>query len=181
MEYLKKLLKKSGWMSILESVVFIILGLILISNPEGAIKFVSYILGAIFIIVGLCKIINYYNAKGKNDFYNYDIVYGIMAIIIGIITICYSGAIASLLRIIIGVWIIYTALVRFNSSIKIRDISGNVWKYSAGIAIVMFICGLITLLNSGAITATIGTVMIIYSVMDIIESVIFMKNVKEIL
>ena len=45
----------------------------------------------------------------------------------------------------------------------------------------MFLCGLYVIVNSGAIVVTIGTIMIIYSVIDIIENIIFMKNIKEIL
>ena len=52
--------------------------------------------------------------------------------------------------------------------------------FSENPIIIMFICGLYVILNSGAIIVTIGTIMIVYSVIDIIEDVIFMKNVKEI-
>ena len=48
-------------------------------------------------------------AKGKYDFYNYDLIYGIIAIIIGIVTIIYSSAIGSVFRVIIGIWIIYSS------------------------------------------------------------------------
>ena len=49
MEYIQKIFKKSGWISIIESVIFAILGLILIWKPEGTVKFVSYVLGIVFI------------------------------------------------------------------------------------------------------------------------------------
>lgn len=63
---------------------------ILITNPEGTVKFVSAILGIMFILAGAYKIISYYQNKGKYDIMNYDIAYGIIAIILGIATIAYS-------------------------------------------------------------------------------------------
>ena len=73
MDYIKKIFEKSGWLSILESIIFAILGVIVIANPEGTVKFISYVLGIIFITVGIYKTCNYLAAKGKYDFYNYDL------------------------------------------------------------------------------------------------------------
>ena len=180
MDFFQKILKKSGWISILESIIFIILGVILVFNPEGIIRFISYVLGAIFIIIGLFKIISYFSAKGENDFYNYDIIYGILAIVIAIITMVYSPTIASLLRIIIGVWIIYTSLVRFSYALRLRQLSNKIWVYSLILAVVMFVCGLLIALNPGVITTTIGIIMIVYSIIDIAETIILMKNLKDV-
>ncbi|MCI9063715.1 MAG: hypothetical protein HFJ17_03840 [Clostridia bacterium] len=180
MEYIKKLFKKSGWISIIESVVFAILGLILIYEPDGTLNWISNILGAIFIIVGIYKIINYFLSKGENEIYNHEMIYGLMAVIIGIITIKYSTTIASIFRIIIGVWIIYSSLIRINLSLKLKGMDINVWLYSLILAIIMFICGLYIIMNAGTIIMTIGMVMVISSIIDIIEDVIFMKNVKDI-
>lgn len=180
MEYLKKILKKTGRISILESLIFAILGIILVSNPEGTITVISRILGAVFIIIGILKIISYFITKEKNDFYNYDLIYGIVAIIIGIVVIAYMNIIGSLFRIIIGIWIIYTALIRINLAIKIKNINSTIWIYSLILAILMLICGVYTIANSGVIVVTIGTIMIIYAIADIIENIIFMKNIKDI-
>ena len=60
MEYFEKIMKKTGWTSLLSSIVFAILGIILITNPEGTVKFVSAILGIMFILAGAYKIISYY-------------------------------------------------------------------------------------------------------------------------
>ena len=181
MEYLKKLLSKSGWLSILESTIFIILGAVLIWNPEGTVKTISYILGIIFIAVGLYKVCNYFVSKGKNDFYNYDIIYGIMAVILGIVTIVYSTTLGSILRIIVGIWIIYSSLIRIGLSIKLKEQGLNVWGYSLVLALFMLGFGLYITLNAGAIITTIGVMLIISSAIDIIEDIIFLKNVKEVL
>lgn len=180
MEYIEKIFKKNGWISILESVVFIILGTILIANPEGTVTFVSWILGLIFICAGAYKIINYLSAKGKYDLYNYDLVYGIIAIILGVVTISHSGTIGSVFRIIIGIWIIYSSIIRISLSMKLKNLKLNIWKFSLILAIIMFILGLYVTMNSGAVVMVIGLMMIISSIIDIIEDVIFMKNVKEV-
>ena len=103
MEYLESLLKKTGWNALITSVVFAVLGIVLIMNPEGTVRVVSYILGAMFIIVGLYKVVNYISNKGKYNFYNYDMSFGVIAILIGIVTICFSNEIGRLFGILIGI------------------------------------------------------------------------------
>ena len=180
MEYLEKVLKKTGVTSLVTSIIFAILGAILIANPEGTIKFIAIILGVMFELVGLYKIINYFQNKGKYDFYNYDIAYGVIAIVLGIVTICYSTQIGAIFRIIIGMWIVYSAILRINLSIKLKAIASNVWIYSLIIALIMAACGIFIICNSGAVIVTLGVTVVIYSVLDIIESIIFMRNINKI-
>ena len=106
--------------------------------------------------------------------------YGLVACIIGIITIAYSSAIGSIFRIIIGIWIIYSSFIRMDLSVKFKTLDSKVWIYSLILAIIMFACGIYITVNSGAIIVTIGVMMIVYSIIDIIEDIIFIKNVKEI-
>ena len=44
----------------------------------------------------------------------------------------------------------------------------------------MLLCGLYVIFDAGAIIQTIGAIMIAYAIMDIIENIIFINNVKKI-
>lgn len=180
MENIEKIFKKTGWASILTSVVFAILGLILAFYPDTTLKVISCILGIIFIAIGIFKLVNYFLAKGKYDFYNYDLIFGLMAVVIGIVTIIFKDTIESIFRIIIGVWIIYSSLIRISASFKLKTMKLDAWMYSLILALLMLACGLFITFKAGSIVIAIGVVMIVYSIIDIIEDVIFMKNVKDI-
>ena len=119
-------------------------------------------------------------SPGKYNLYNLDLLYGLIAITIGIVTIMYSGAIETIFRIIIGVWIIYMAFVRMNFALKIRALDSKISISTLFLSILMLICGIYIISNSGALILTIGYIMIIYSIIDIIENIIFMKNIKDI-
>ncbi len=180
MQYLKDLLKKSGWMSIAESLVFAILGIILIWQKDAIMSMIAYILGAVFILLGIIKVVNYLQTKSKSDLYNYELVYGIMAVIIGIVIMVYSSTISKIFGIIIGIWIVYSSVVRASSAIKLKQIKSNIWIYSLVIAAIMLVCGLVVIFNTGVIPWTIGAIMITYAILDIIENVIFINNVKKL-
>ena len=164
MEYLDSVLKKTGKASLVSSIIFAILGIILIAYPEGTIKFISYVIGIMFIAVGLYKGINYIKNKEIYNMFNYDMALGIIAIF----------------RIMIGIWIVYSAIIRMSLSAKLKVIESNTWIYSLIIAFAMIICGVFIICNSGAIVVTIGTIILIYSILDIIESIIFLKNVNSL-
>ncbi len=178
---MKKFLKKSGWVDILVSIIFAIIGIFMIVKTDLAIKIISYVLGGIFIVIGIVKSIDYFLSKGKYDFYNYDLIYGIIAIIIGLVTIFCSGLIESMFRIMIAIWIIYSGLMRLSFSLKLHAAQMGMWNVSLILSIIMIIGGIYILFQSGALILTIGIIMLVYSIIDLIQSAIFIKYVDELL
>ena len=148
MEYLQKMLKKTGLISIIESIVFIILGIILITKADLAVRVISYVLGLLFIVYGGIKVFQGIQLQKNNyEAYNYELVFGLMLIVIGVVTMYYGSAIETILRIIIGIWIIYSSLIKFTLTLKMRQLELRVWGYSFILSIVMFLCLLFILLN----------------------------------
>lgn len=179
MEYLGKILKKTGWSSIITSTVFAIIGIVIITSPEAIITIISTILGLTLIAFGGYKGLEYLKNKGSNS-YSYDLAYGIIAIILGIVAMVYHQEIGTIFRILIGLWIIYSSVIRATLSLQLRSTKSKVWIYSLIIALVMLACGIYTISNAGTIVVAVGIVVLIYSILDIIEGIIFLKNLKKI-
>ena len=79
--------KSVSWLAILESLVVGVLGILLLINPEGVTKVIFYTVGIFLMIKGVYKIINYFAVHGKYDFYNNDLLYGIVALVFGVIAV----------------------------------------------------------------------------------------------
>ena len=180
MENFKNILKKTGSISLLESILFAIIGIILIKNPEGTINFISTVLGIIFIFFGAYKIFLQLINKEKGNVYENGIVFGIMSIIIGIVVMVFGKEISTIFSLIIGIWVIYSAILRISSSIKLKSINAEskIWIISLALSIIMLICGVYIVANSAALVATIGVFILIYSIIDIIENIIFLNNIQ---
>ena len=178
---MKDILKKTIWSENLMSIIFAIVGILMIANTDVVTKIIASIFGIIFIIIGVIKIVDYFVAKGNSDFYNYDFAYGIIAIVIGIITITCSNFIESMFRIMIGIWIIYSAILRLSLSLKLRNANINIWSVSLVLSILMLIGGLYVLLQNGALVLTMGIIILVYSILDLIENIIYLKNINELL
>ena len=178
---MEKFLKKAGWTSVITSLIFGIIGLIMIYNPETTMKFISIILGIFFIVIGIVKVINYFIARGNSTLFTNDIAWGLIAIIIGLVTMVYSSTIENIFRIMIGVWIIYSGFTRFTLSFRIKSVNSKLWPLVLILAILMIIGGLYVTFYPGALIVTLGVIILVYAIMDLIEGFIFMKNMKDLL
>ena len=178
---MEKFLKKVGWTSIITSIALAIIGLIMVFNPETTMQFISTILGLFFIIIGIIKIFNYFIAKGNSTLFTNDIAWGIISIIVGLVVMIYSSTIENIFRIMIGIWIIYSGFTRLTMSFRLKNVNSKVWTLVLILSVLMIIGGLYVTFYPGALIVTLGVIILIYSLMDLVESFIFMRNMKDIL
>ena len=177
---MEKFLKKAGWTSILTSVILAIIGIIMIYNPETTMQFISTVLGVFFIVMGIIKLINYFVARGNSTLFTNDIAWGIISIIIGLVVIVYSSTIENIFRIMIGIWIIYSGFTRLTLSFKLKGINEKTWALVLTLSVLMIIGGLYVTFYQGALIVTLGVIILAYSIMDLIEGFIFMRNIKDL-
>lgn len=175
---MEKFLKKSSWTDIIVSFLFVLFGIMLIARPEVIMSIVSILLGAICIIMGALKGIDYF-ASGKND--NYLLAIAIVAIITGIIIMFCADIILSVFRILIAIWIIYSGIMNLQTTIVWKDYKSKLWLLTLLLAIVMIVGGIYILVNNGAMLQIVGGIIVAYGIMDIAESVIFIKKIDDYL
>ena len=167
-------------MAILESVVIGILGALLILNPEGILKVIFYVVGIFLIVKGVYHIINYFAVHGKYDFYNNDLLYGIVALVFGIIAVVLWEQLSGAIGIVVGAWMIYGALVRMNTAIKLHAANVKEWFYVLLLSLVMLALGVYMIISVGAVLTLVGWVMIAAAIVGIMDDAIFMRNVDAI-
>lgn len=163
--------------SILTSILFLVLGILLAINPGGIIKFLTYIIGLIFCIFGSIKLFSYY--KFKNEVSNIELTLGITAIIIGIIIMFCNSVIEFVIRLIMGGYILASGINKLIIAFNTKNYNDK-WIGLLIVAGLLIICGLYIILKSNIILSSIGIVLIIYSSIDIISYLMYPKN-KEII
>ena len=173
-------LKKSAWSAAVESLIIMIFGIFLVVWPDVTILVISNVLGAIFIIGGIYRIINYFVVKGQNDFFNNDLLSGVLFLLIGIAAIVIGEDIASIFRIIVGIWMIYESLVRVNTAIKLHAAGIKVWSYILVIALVMLALGIFVTFNAGAVVQLVGWMMILTGLIGIVGDIMFIQQVNTV-
>ncbi len=172
-----KRVKSTGWMAILESIIIGALGVILIINPEGILKVIFYVVGIFLMVKGVYHVVNYFAVHGKYDFYNNDLLYGIIALVFGVICVILWEQLSNAIGIVVGAWMIYGALVRLNTAIKLHVAGVKEWFYVLLLSMVMLALGIYMIVSVGAVLSVVGWVMIAAAVIGIIDDAIFIRNI----
>ena len=174
-------IKKSGLISLIPSAVFLFLGIIIVNHPEGTIKFVLYILGALLMAFGVIRLNTYYSLREKFQYYDFNLMLGSLCFLIGLVIIVFGNTIALFFGIIIGLWIVLGSINRIHIALKLKDCGISYWYVSFVVALLILISGLYVVFSPKLLLVTVGAILIIYSVIDILQSIVFMVNTKKIL
>jgi len=172
--------KSTSWMAILESIIIGVLGAILIWNPQGVLKIIFYVVGIFLIVKGVYHIVNYFAVHGKYDFYNNDLLYGIIALVFGVIAVVLWEQLSGAIGIVVGAWMIYGALIRLNSAIKLHAAGVKEWFYVLLLSLVMLALGIYMVVSMGAVLTVVGWIMIAAAIIGVVEDVLLIRNVDEL-
>lgn len=173
---LEKFLKRSSWTDIVISIIFVLFGLLLIAKPNETVGAISMILGIVFIAMGVLKLVEYYTEDGKEDWL---LTVALITVIIGVVILFASDAIISLFRVILGIWIIGAGVMDLQTAIKWKEIKSPYWTATVLFSILMMLTGIIILVNQNIIFKTLGIIIVIYGILDIVDRVIFMNKVND--
>lgn len=165
--------------SILTSAVILVIGIFLFIQPDTVIRMISVVLGLLFLVPGITSMVDYF--KEKN---NSSLIVGIITILISLILIINTKFVASILPFILGIYFVVNGINRLMYAVELKKQGFTDFSISLVLALLIIFSGIIFIINpfegALAITKIIGIFMIIYALLDIINTVIVKKGVKEI-
>ncbi len=172
--------RTASWVAILEAIVVGVLGGLLVTNPDGILRVIFYVVGIFLIVKGVYKIVNYFAVHGKYDFYNNDLLYGIIALIFGILSVVLWEKLSGAIGLVVGAWMIYGSLVRMNTAIRLHAAGVKSWFYVLLIAMVMLALGIYMIISVGVVIQVIGWIMIAAAVLSVVDDAIFMRHLDAV-
>lgn len=159
--------------SLIIPIIFLVVGALLFANPGGIVEFLSYILGGVFLALGIGKFIKDIKNQERNMG---DTFYSFIMIAIGLIFIFFSGTLEFLMRLIIGLWICINGINTIILGTNMMKFNKKNF-FSLVIGIVLLLMGIYTIFVSNLILSTLGLVLIFYSVLEIADYIYnFIKN-----
>ena len=174
----EKFLKRSSWVDMVVSMVFVLFGLLLIVKPLEMMSVISILLGAVFIIIGFLKIVDYFTSKDKED---YLLTMALISVILGVIVLFCSDIISGIFRIILGIWIIASGIRNFQTSLVWKEVKSGLWTLTVVFAMLMIIAGIVVLVSDTLALQIVGVIILIYAILDLITRAVFIKKVKNYL
>lgn len=172
----EKFLKRSNWTDITIAIVFAFLGILLIAKPDEMMSVISILLGAIFIIMGFLRLVDYFTSTEKED---YLLTIALIFMIIGAIILFRPNIISNLFSIVVGLWIILSGLKDFQTTLVWKDIKSGYWTATLICSMLMIIAGIAILVSSTLALKIVGIMITVYAILDIITRFIFMKKIED--
>lgn len=169
--------------SICISIMFIIIGIIMVIMPKMSLEILGVILSVILIINGVILMIT--DIKLNNNFIPVDMLpASMLSILLGIMMLIYPNILSIIIPLMLGTWFIMTSIFKIRLTLYLSKIQNTPWLLLMLISILSIVCGFILILNpidsSVAITLFIGIVIIVYAISDIINMIVLKRNIKNI-
>ena len=173
-------IKKVIWPSLVSSIFLLLLGLLLFFKSSETLVGISYLIGGILIALGVIAIISFLRNKTRDVFVQLNIVYGVVSIVAGIFLVTVPEFIGSIIPIVVGIAVIISSSFKLQQALVLKNLDNRYFLPSLIMAILCLICGVVILFNpftsAVVVTQIIGLFMIIYAILDIINSFILRKS-----
>lgn len=178
MEKKKKIQLKTAEMgeSIFAAIIFLILGIFLITNPTGWIQWIVGIVGLVITLVGVFRLLLYYKTKEGDK---KEVLTGGVFIILGMAAILcalvFMDKVIDAFRIILAIYLLYSGIFRLVYAFKVK---GDKKAYFVN-ALIIILIGVLLLVTPGLIKTPlvmIGILLTIYAIAEIVGFVLGRKN-----
>ena len=170
--------------SIILNILFLLFGIIVYSNPRVSLELLGIFLGVYFIIFGLYAIFEFI-ARDNNPLYGLNILWGILAIIVGLLAIINPFGISTILTFTLGIYLIIISISKIIDAFKLRKYKYDGWALILVISIILLIFGIFIIINpiisAMEITEVTGIFIILASILEICNAIMLYTKAKDVL
>ena len=175
-------IKRAKYVYLILSVLLIALGLFLICRPVATLLTVCYLLGILSILLGLVKIIGYFNHSADRLVFQFDLALGILSLILGILLCCHPGNLVVLLQFLIGLFILFDGVFKFQTALDARRWGLTRWWSILMAAILSAAAGLLLLLNpfgsAKAMVVLLGITLVVNGIQNLVVLLYTFRRIR---
>lgn len=167
---------------IIISAALCILGIILIAVPDFSISVLGILCGIIFTLFGMIKLVGFFSKDLYRLAFQYDLAFGIMMIIIGIIMLTHPGSLMNFLSITLGISVLADGLFKIQIAMDSRIFGIRQWWLILVCSILTVICGSILIFrpseSSTALTVILGISMLAEGILNLCTMLTTVKIIR---
>lgn len=173
-------INKFLYSSIALSILMFVIGIIFIIEPEASFNTITYILAIVLIINGIYFLFE----KETSIFFTGFITFGVVEILLGVVMFLNPDIVKTLFPIVTGIIMISKSAIDLRFSFLLNKNGYSNWLSLAICAVISIACGLIIIfypsIGTVALTTYLGILITVYSISNIIDTIMFKKNINEI-
>ena len=169
-----RLFSKIMWMDIALSICLTLVGLIFLVYPDVSVTLIGIIFGLLITILGEVLIYTYLKRR-EIPLFRFNLIYGILGVILGILTIISPFTFTQVITIFIGIWILYMAVIKIDFAIRLKLLEERSWLFllvSALLEIFMSILIFINPFSNLIITEIAGAYFVLCGILNCTDAVL---------
>ena len=112
---------------IIMSVLFCVIGLVLILVPETVFTWLGRLLGIFVIVFGGIKLVGYFSRDLFRLAFQYDLAFGILLVVLGILTLSHPNDTMGFLAVILGIPVLADGLFKIQIALDARRFGIRRW------------------------------------------------------
>ena len=159
-EIIKPKKEKKEARSLLNPIIYLVLGLLLMFRSNEVVELLFYVLGIIIIIYGIKSFVLYYQNKDVVQYKNINLTIAIASVIIGVLLIVLSGVLEASIRYVLGFFFIFMGVSRILTSVSFN----NYKNFSTLSNIILIALGIYSIFFSNAVLVIIGAILVINAI-----------------
>ena len=171
---------KFGYVAI--SLLFCVFGILLIAVPAVSPNAFGIAAGCAMIAFGTVKLVGYFSRDLFRLAFQYDLVFGILLIALGIIMLVRPGSLMNFICIALGLYILIDGLFKLQIANEARSFGVGSWWLIMTFAIATAVCGFVLLFRPGegsrVLMTVFGISLLAEGVLNLSTAVTAVKIVK---
>lgn len=176
--------KKVKWNVILSSIIYVILGVLLIIWPDIMTKNICYVVGFFAIAIGIVNLIDYIRHDIVLEGYRYSLVVGLAFILVGVFILSKVEMVMSIIPFLLGLAVTISGFMKFQNAIDLIRLKYSGWGAVLFIASLNIAFGIVLMVNpfesALVLSICIGIGMIYSGVSDLIATIMLSNSVKKL-
>jgi len=161
---MKERLKNMTVSFVFLSILYLLLGIVLLVWPTLVMDIISYAFGAILLLYGLFAIIGFYRSEDRRGGAFLGLFLGIVAAAVGAIMVLYPPLIQSIIPVILGLYIAIDGLLSVKRTLELHRMDYARWNVNLILSLVSAGLGIFVvfhpLLTQASLFRVIGVVLI---------------------
>ncbi len=129
------------------SLIYLLLGIMLILIPDLQMEYVCYGISIVLVILGIVFIVKYFLTESYKNLNQYGFSIGVFLVIIGICTLLRNEQMAKSFQFYIGVCILLTAIVKLQNAMDLKALKDRAWSVIFVVSIVIMACAMLIIIN----------------------------------
>lgn len=171
---------KTGYIAV--SILLAVLGIVLIAWPTFSVNALGVICGILLILFGGVKLVGYFSKDLYRLAFQYDMPFGILLIILGIIMLIHPGNLASFICVVFGLSVLISSLFNIQTALDAKKFGINQWWLIFALSVIAAVWGLILVFRpseaADVMAVLLGITLLFESAVNICTVVTSVKIVK---